>query len=109
MNERRTGFLLGVVVGLGLIACGMAHAQTACGLDARNRKDVALPVIAPDAMPSALVADLHRAFDLLAIQNRGAEAKPLLEKIRANAQSAQNPCAEALAEFGLAEIRQSVD
>lgn len=108
MKKRRISFALGLL-GLGLVTLESAHAQTSCGLDSRNRKNVTLPVLGGEVVPPAMAAEIHHAFDLLAMQNRGAEAKPLLEKIRANAQAAHNACGEALAEFGVGEIQTAVN
>ncbi|HEY4356833.1 MAG TPA: CHAT domain-containing protein [Acidobacteriaceae bacterium] len=112
MNARRISMLVGLI-GFGLITSGSSWgqggAQTGCGLDARNRRNVTLPVPGNEAVTPAMAAEIQHAFDLLAMQNRGAEAKPLLEKIRVSAQAAHNACGEALAEFGIGEIQIAVN
>src|ERR1700753_3868597 len=112
MIARRIKMFVGLV-SLSLVTSVVSWAQggakAGCGLDGRTRKTVTLPVLGSDAVPPAMAAEIHRAFDLLAVQNRGAEAKPLLEKIRMSAQAAHNSCGEALAEFGIGEIQTAAN
>jgi len=78
----------------------LANAQSGCSIDARNQRNVALPVIGDGVMSEALAGDIRRGFDLVSIQYDSTLGEQVLRKAQTQAESEHNKCAEALALFG---------
>ncbi len=103
--------LSGVVALLGVVGCG-AGAQTVagrgCGLDARNRYNMPLPVMAAGTMDGALAGKIRRGFELIYVEYEPQQAEAVLQPVLKQAVAAHNVCAEALADFGLGQIARSL-
>ncbi|MES2390007.1 MAG: hypothetical protein V4555_00090, partial [Acidobacteriota bacterium] len=108
----RRYFLNGLAAGALGLACVSGVAQGAvvrsCNLDARNRYNMPLPVLAPGTMDAALAAKLRRGFDLIYVAYEPAQAEVILRPALARAEGLHDLCGEALADFGLGQIARSL-
>ena len=93
----RVNFVMAVLL---VAAATAAGAQ--CGLDARNEKNVPLPVLGTDVMSPALAAELKQGYQMSAVELRNAEGDAVLKSAEQHALAEHNVCAQGLAVFGQA-------
>ncbi len=92
---------------LGLAVMPVVRGQ-ACELDARNKSNIAQPVIGPGEMDAELEKQVRDGFNLLYGKLDPAAAEKVLMAAQQAAELKQNVCGEALATWGMAQSARQI-
>src|ERR1700753_3253142 len=88
-------------------ATAAAHADPGCELDARNKSNIAQPIIGSGEMDAQLEKQVRDGFNLLYGKLDAAGADHVLQLAQQEAQLKQNLCGEALATWGMAQAARN--